>query len=234
LAAHACAQEGHEFHIYSTKRKSPIHGAQYLHLPIPGINEETSPDGMVVYDKIGNRDTYAKKVYGRSDVTVSWDFFDIGMRPAWSMQRAYDWLWDRYAEKVEHLVLGPSDISRMLPLYDLCISAIPAPAVCMNRAHSFHHTSIYITEGLPDGELPMNTIVYNGREDDDWYRACNLFGYKFTEFGYKQRHAIRGKKPISTDCNCHGSKLLRVGRWGRWERGTLAHDGYVRTMAALL
>jgi hypothetical protein len=229
LAAHACALGNHEFHVYSTKRKSPIHGAQYIHTPIPGIHSPESPDGLVVYDKVGDRDTYAKKVYGRADVPVSWDKFDIGYKPAWSMQRTYDWLWEHYSSQVEHLVLSPSDITRMLPLYDLCISAIPAPAVCMNRAHSFHQTTIYILESSPNGALPMNTIVYNGRPEDDWYRACNLFGYMFTEYGHRVRMAVRGRKPIYTDCDCHGPKLVRVGRFGRWERGVLAHDGFERT-----
>lgn len=231
LAAHACARANVEFNIYSVKRKSVISGAQYVHNPIPGIHSEQAPDGQIAYAKTGTREGYARKVYGNPDAPVSWDIFPEGLYAAWSMERTYDFLWDEFSKEIEHITITPKFCAELVEVEEVVISAIPAPAICQNAAHHFHQTSIWIREGAPTHEarLTDNSIVYNGDKNVPWYRASNLFGHESVEFGRTVHHGARGMKPTGHDCNCQ-PKVLRVGRFGRWERGVLVTDGFTRTI----
>lgn len=234
LAAHACARANVEFHIYSVKRKSPISGAQYLHQPIPGIQNAGSPDGHIAYVKQGTREEYARKVYGNPDTPVSWDKFDEGLHPAWSLRKTYDFLWDEFVKDIEHVSISPKFCAELVEVEELVISSIPAPAICLNANHRFHQTSIYIRDGGPfyEDKLTTNSIVYNGVPSVPWYRASNLWGHESVEFGRKIRGAVRGMKPTGHNCDCQ-PKVLRVGRFGQWQRGVLAHDGFTRTVEYL-
>jgi hypothetical protein len=234
LAAHACARAGVEFNIYSVKRKSPISGAQYLHKPIPGIHNNQGPDGHIAYAKTGTREGYARKVYGNPDAPVSWDKFEEGLYAAWSMQQTYDFLWDEFSKDIEHITISPKFCADLVRVEDIVISSIPAPAICMSANHRFHQTTVYLRDGDPTyEEAPMdNSIIYNGVPNVPWYRASNLFGHRSVEFGNKVRGAQRGMKPTGHNCDCQ-PEVLRIGRFGRWERGVLAHDGFDRTVAYL-
>lgn len=234
LAAHACAEFGVDFNIYSIKRKSPISGAQYIHMAIPGIHSPQEPDGHVIFSKVGTKGGYAKKVYGNMDAECSWDKFQEGLQPAWSMEKTYDALWDMYAEKIEHISITPSFVQQMTAVEDLVVNTIPMYMLCMRKEHHFAHTTVWIKTGsLGFAGLGPNTIIYNGLAQDDWYRASNLWGHESVEYGSRHPQAIHGHKPLGNNCNCHPD-MLRVGRFGKWQKGVLAHEAYFDTYQALL
>lgn len=236
MAAHACALDDTGFVIYSQKRKSHITGAQFLHQPLPGINDQNRPDAQIAFNKVGTKEGYARKVYGQTDAPVSWEHFDIGLVPAWSLGATYDALWSMYADQVQHLTVGPQMARQMLDSHKLVVSAIPAPALCSTTIHQFHQKSIWVKEGGYASNLPANSIIYSGDERDAWYRASNLFGQASTEFSHPVSNSWRGFKPLRNSCGCHNdhkTPLLRVGRFGRWERGVLSHDGFFAVQRAL-
>lgn len=239
LAAHAANQFGAEVSIVSRLTKSRIPGAVFLHESIPGLTAP-NPDGMVKFIKHGNKQGYAAKVYGNMDADCSWDLFQEGERPAWSMFILYDKLWSRYRSRIRDQVINPiimDDI--MLEGFDIIISTIPAPFLCYNN-HNFEKQEIHVLDKTVDRSL-KNAIVYNGCQQDDWYRTSKLFGAEATEstkpFSIEEArnlNAIRsnGYKPLRTNCNCYPD-IERVGRFGRWEKGILVHHTYKHTVQIL-
>jgi hypothetical protein len=233
LAAHACARADVEFNIYSVKKKSVISGAQYIHTPIPGVNNPHQADGHIIYSKVGIRQEYAKKVYGNPNAEVSWTTFEEGLHAAWSMEKAYNFLWDEFVDEVQHVTISPAMVTEMLGINELVICTIPAHAICTNPAHRFRHTTIWIKDGPPNqGLLDENVIEYNGDANTAYYRASNLWGHQSLEFGRTVKHARRGFKPTGTDCTCHDG-MLKVGRFGEWQKGVLAHSAFFKTEHAL-
>lgn len=242
LAAYAVAQRDYHVSIFSQKQKSVIPGAVFLHEAIPGLTAPT-PDGWVEFRKHGSREGYAQKVYGNGDADCSWDLFEEGERPAWSMHRTYDWLWDRFSAYVTDYKLSAFHVAQLLRAnwFDLIISTIPAPFLCKTDNHDFRSQSIYVLDKTIDPTLE-NGMVYNGHPADDWYRTSRLFGSEATEstipftkecvaeLGATQS---RGYKPIDTDCDCFFAEVARIGRFGRWEKGILLHHAYKQTVQLL-
>jgi hypothetical protein len=231
LAAHACAQRGVDFDIFSIREKSNILGAQFLHVPIQGICDE--PHGHIVLYKQGTKRGYAEKVYGNPDAVCSWDAYQEGTMPAWSLRRCYDMLWEQYKERIKAFQIG-SDVLDMLEAenYDFRFSSIPAPALCSNVLdHSFAVKKIWVIEQAPMG-LPDNCIMYNGDPKVEWYRASVLWGHAASEYGHYLHGAHEGIKPLETTCNCR-PEWQRIGRFGQWKKGVLVHDAYGDVLGAL-
>lgn len=258
FAAHAAAQAGAEFTIFSKPRKSFMRGAQYLHKPIPGL---TGDSFDVTYELWGSVEGYRRKVYGEmEDILVSPETL-VGTSPAWDIREAYDNAWDLYAD--------PHDLSRsIVPVdfetghdgvfldtmsgeYDLVISSIPAWLLCRNAEHSFESTTVWATEGLKrpremgfhdsDGHtLRDNLVVCSGDSDDWWYRQSRIHGWENTEFPQDRKpvapqgvrvHQVT--KPVRTSCDCHPD-IVRVGRYGQWKKGVLTHDAYDDAVRAIV
>src|SRR4051794_36471109 len=99
LSAHAAILGGCDVLVYSIKQKSPMNGAQYLHSPIPELTSQ-DPDAIIRYAKVGTRAGYATKVYGHPEAPCSWDKFEEGPRPAWSLSDSYEELWSRYGDLI--------------------------------------------------------------------------------------------------------------------------------------
>lgn len=264
LAAHAARQQGHEVNIISPGSPSVIGGAQYLHVDIPGVTQPEEME-MVVYTKVGTKEGYAKKVYGAEDAPVSWDIFGIGEYPAWPMERTYQRLWDRLlgdatdvgAEGdlgVTHIpaTVQPAQIASLCQRHDLVLSSVPCQALCFRPDHLFKGQAVYTADAPMIGV--RNLIVYNGREDDNWYRASNLFGHHSLEISaamfdtevkdgsvYQDHagevsHPLRkGIKPVHTNCDCHlhHPNYVRIGRFGTWKKGVLVSHAYNAACAAL-
>lgn len=260
LATHAAVQEGCEVEIIAPGSPSKIAGAQYIHSAIPDATEPGDIE-MVTYAKVGTKEGYARKVYGTEDAPVSWDIFGIGEYPAWPMERVYERLWQRYLEDEVHPVVHiPASINGQwvhlnASKYDLILSSIPVNSMCLRPDHMFKGQKVYI------GEVPIigvrNLVVYNGREDEPWYRASNLFGHASMEISaaawehemelgdgptYSQHTGpaytlMKGIKPIHTNCDCHlhHPNYKRIGRFGTWSKGVLVSHAYrdaLNTIAA--
>lgn len=232
LAAHAAVQAGLDPVIYSVKKASVIHGAQYLHDHIPGLTDK-EPDGMLSYTKLGTREGYAAKVYGDPDAPVSWDVFKEGDHPAWRMIEIYDELRRLYWPRVYNRVIGPEDIGPIADGADLTLCTLPASELCQRPAHKFDFQRVTISDRSQLDPSVENAIVYNGTAEDRWYRTSSIFGHDGTEWSSHRGHPIGEKivggiKPLRTDCTCHyrHSDFYRLGRFGQWEKGVLVSDAY--------
>lgn len=243
LAVHACHRVGIKPDIYSVKRKSPTGGAMYLHEAIPGLTSE-EPETYVTFRRKGDAETYARKVYGTPAMEHSVSFLRYGdgeQAPAWDLVTAYELLWDAHGESVIDGELGAWSLEPIMEEYDLVISSLPARVMCVKSdLHQFPSAPIWIANenllGLPD-----DTIMYNGGEES-WYRSSVIFGRPSVEWGRATSlpkppvpGVIKVGKPIVTNCDCwtDRERFLRVGRFGRWDKWALSHDGFVRTEKAL-
>lgn len=248
MAAQAVSIAGVPIAIFSEKSQpSRLGGAQFLHQPIPGINNEDEPDTIITYQVHGDEETYRRKVYG-DDPNVPFTSFsgvkDGDQQPAWNLQRTYGMLWDKFGSKVNEEKLTPSLVESMTKEYIAVFSSIPLPAICRARAGlipEFHHFSaqkINVCTRQFSNDVPPDTIVYDGTMDHGWYRASHLFGHHGTEWSSlipmpPVGDIIKDSKPIRTDCNCHPD-VTRVGRRGTWTKGVLTHHAFLTAAKAML
>jgi hypothetical protein len=226
LAAHAVVRAGHEPVVFSRKQKSRIPGAVYLHEHIPGVSSKT-PDGEIIFWRVGTRDGYAQKVYGNPAAPVSWDKFDTGRYPAWSMMRLYARLWAEYESVIVDVNLTEQRLTELEDNYALVISSIPAKAMCQSPYHFFNGTEVWISDEAQE-LCPDNSIMYNGKPDTPWYRTSRIFGFGATEYAGPvgpDNAVVAGMKPLRTNCTCH-PHITRVGRFGLWEKGVLVHHAF--------
>lgn len=236
LAAQGAYDAGADVKIVSTKVKSRIAGAQFIHAEIPGLGVEASE--VHVY-KRGTAEGYAKKVYGLDDRETSWYAFENNqVIPAWSMARVYEKLWRRWSSSIISEVVT-FDVLDTLESGDYLISSIPAHELCL-RDHIFEANEVGIKVGTCSSN--RNTIFYNGDPKTPWHRTSFLFGSTSTEYplGLERKPATKGppidlikiQKPQWNDCDCR-PRWMRVGRYGKWTRGVLAHEAYFEVRDAL-
>jgi hypothetical protein len=237
FAAEACRQEGLKYSIYAPKNMSQIAGAQYLHKPIPELSS-AEPEGLIDYLKIGTRDGYALKVYGHIGMEVSWDTFEPGKKPYWSLSDAYAQAWKIHEDKIRNTKVSPKHIRSMKRDYDLIINTAPKRFLCLKpQDHSFNDQKVFLS--VPEERMMGNNkIVYNGQREVSWYRWSFIQGFSCYEFSdrptWKKKEVLEIHKPLHTTCTCHkGDKYLEVGRYGRWEKRALTHEAYYMTMERL-
>lgn len=256
MAAHACALMGKPVALFSRGAqdtgpiKSKLGGAQFLHYPIPGINDIDEPDAEVRYILCGDSETYRRKVYG-DDPNIPFVSMDSvkhdSTQRAWNLQHTYDVLWDTLVNgttvNLEHIGAQWVDTALEKEWFDGIFSTVPAPSLCRSAAglngqpHMFKVQGVNIaTECILDN-LPDNHVVYDGTPDRSWYRCSRLFGQGGTEWrGNVQPpygNLIRVSKPLSTTCDCYAGKVIRLGRHGTWTKGVLTHDAFLEAYRAL-
>jgi hypothetical protein len=237
-AAKAVTDLGHEAIIISnTDKPSKIYGCQYLHAPIPGY--EQVPSVRVSYSLTGTPEQYRLKVYGLSwKGKVSPEDF-VGEHDAWDIRETYSRLWDdiilgqRAGLIVSKVKSGRIPFAQSLQP-DLIISSIPAQALCF-QLHSFSGHTIWANGSTSAEAASLNTIICDGTSERPWYRISNVFGYATTEWStppHNNEGAVPVVKPLSTDCTCH-PEVVRVGRYGCWEKARLVHEVYPAVAATL-
>jgi hypothetical protein len=250
MAAHAVQLAGHTPHIFSRKVRSPIGGAKYLHQAIPGVTAE-EPDGQVMYVKLGTPKHYARKVYGDANAHTSWQVFPEGNHMIWSLRDAYRKLCTMYWDQVRENEITAEDILFLRKDYDVVMSTIPASRLCVAPGkHEFSSQAVFLERR--DEQLMDNTIIYNGRPTESWYRSSCIFGEGWVEYraglepatagvsvrmgrehvGRQTPKWVRGNKPLHTDCTCHPD-VVRLGRFGRWKKGVLTSDAFEDAMGAM-
>jgi hypothetical protein len=246
MAAHAAAQWGHDIKIVSKKRKSEMFGAQYLHREI--FDVDAGKPKLIEYKLLGTTEGYRDKVYGKSySGTVSPEELEE-THTGWNIRRAYDDLWDMYSTFVIDMPLQANDMRKGGPIHelnaDLVISSLPAPALCLGesagRQCSFEGQNIWAIGDAPERGIfdPIhaaaeNSVVCNGEPDVGWYRSANVFGRSTTEWSSRRKPPVEGVaqvvKPLKTNCKCFPD-IMRVGRYGKWQKGVLSHSAYYEVM----
>lgn len=236
FATHALVQNGWNVIVYSRKRRSEMFGAQYLHGPIEGLT--VGAGRTLRYHLTGEIDAYRRKVYGdQSNVAVSPQSLSK-VHQAWDIRQAYYNAWDLYQERVLHVnTINTGWLERTLSEYKLVVSTLPAHVLCEDAKgdHVFSSRLVWAIGDAPERGIfcpvsvnPM-TVELNGERDVGWYRAANVYGYRTAEWPEGRKPPIEGvasiAKPISTNCNCFPG-IIRLGRYGKWTKGVLAHDAY--------
>jgi hypothetical protein len=227
-----------DLRIMSLKRPSELFGAQYLHVPIPGVTR--SQPVTVQYRLTGTPDAYRRKVYGPLwDGAVSPE--DLATpHQAWDIRETYANLWRLWEDRIQDVRLDGAGVGMLLGQYsgevDLFINSIPRQNLCVKQ-HTFGFTEIIAAGDAPARGIilkqfwtPENTVVCNGEENPSWYRRSRVFHHTTVEWpGSIARvpvtSASRVKKPLFTDCDCW-PEVKHVGRYGKWEKGVLSHTAY--------
>lgn len=257
MAAHAVALTGRPIAIITKGKdgepvKSRLGGAQFLHVPIPNINEDT-PDTMVGYATMGTPDGYRRKVYGSVSTEVvpfvsMENIVDIEEQPAWNLQATYDRLWSILgggSVNVEDVSVKWLDEALEKDWFQTIFSTVPAPTICRTHAglsdsypHTFVSQRIHILNEALWEPLPDNYVLYNGASEPSWYRCSKLFGYGSTEWSDNGpvppgAQLVSASKPIKTNCNCFKDQVHRLGRNGTWTKGVLTHDAFIGVLKVL-
>ena len=234
LAAHAVRQTTKlKPMIYATeKRPSKLSGAMYLHEPIEGITPEHHD--ILVINKIGTAEGYAKKVYGHTDHPVSWHHFEAGPSPMWSLRVAYERLWHLYKTRIRAREINHIGLHELTQEFDKVICTAPKPRFCLKPdQHSFTAQPIWIRV-VEHENIKGNFMTYNGEEDVPWYRSSHIDRVLSFEYATKPpfKGLLEGKKPIENNCDCWPT-VLWTGRFGSWTKGVLTHHVYAQVHDAL-
>ncbi len=242
MSAWACHLMEVPFTIYSHARKSPLFGAQYLHAPIPGItNRDERID--IDYHLRGSVDDYRRKVYGQLwDGTVSPEDLEES-HSGWNLRATYDQLWEFMFEFIEDNTVDARGIRMLSEAGYTIINTIPLSMLC-HQGHTFRATEIWAAGDAPDlgidvGRLyrtPPNTVLLNGEDNPAWYRISNIFGHTTVEWPSEVKPPVTTaslvRKPLSHNCDCWPD-MLKVGRFGSWEKGVLSHTAFIKVQEAI-
>lgn len=236
MVAHAASLSGWDFDIFSTKRKSPLYGAQYLHRPIPFLDSGTPH--LVEYKLVGTPEDYRVKVYSEGyNGSISPEELDKH-HYAWDLRGAYGQLWGRFHDTIQDVDIDPDwarDTKRFNG-FDLVVSTIPR-TVWDSDDGAFQYAYIWAI-GSTDNQTLMSaagsygvlkdfSIVCNGDLNTLWYRASRIFGYSTVEFpwhyGKPSPHAALVRKPLRYNGTA-ASQFHHMGRYGAWRKGILTSD----------
>jgi hypothetical protein len=248
FAAQAAYDTGNVVQIYARGERSPLHGAQYLHEPIPGLTIPPMARETVSYILKGTVDGYRRKVYGSgSSVTVSPDAL-APHHDAWDIRATYENAWERFQGLIQPTEITPAwlDSQGRIIGADLVVWGIPLASACVG-GHQFLVQSVWAQGDAPELGLECSvtvepwTVIVNGEDSPRWYRASNVFGHRTAEWPDGPRPPIKGiarvNKPIRTLCSCWlrlgDSPVLRVGRYGTWTKGEYSHQAYTKTRTVL-
>jgi threonine dehydrogenase-like Zn-dependent dehydrogenase len=124
----------------------------------------------------------------------------------------------QWEERIVDRELSAKIVSVLAAAYDLVISTIPAPFLCL-KVCQFNSATVFISR-YPRPWVPKNTIVYNGLSKNDWYRTSLIFGHGSTEYAEPPHMipTIEARKPTGTNCECQPKNVIRLGRFGAWEK----------------
>lgn len=229
-----------------------MYGAQYLHSEIPGLTDGSAPF-KVEYRLDGSLDDYLWKVYGdtipdRSAITVE---SLVGTYDAWDIRYAYRAAFHKYLPSINNHHIGPDTVYDILSAHrpDLLISTIPAPVLCTQKErHAFDVRKVWAIGDAPERGtfaprfgIGQNVIQYNGDRDTGWYRASSISGYEAVEWPGRRKppipNVVEVDKPVGTTCDCWLSakktKVIRLGRYGAWNRKGHTHQAYWETLRVL-
>lgn len=231
-------------------QRSAMHGAQYLHEPIPGTIGAMTPGEQVSYNLLGTSEGYRTRVYDGTlpdGMAVSADSL-VGTASCWDIRAAYQEAWHDTTgscEFVEHNAT-PSSIVALAGQYDLVLSTVPAPSLC-KRGCTFASQEIWAAGEAPEIGIRLSyncdgmSVFCNGlsaKDGPSWYRISNMYNRKTVEWpGGADKppipSAARVHKPLFNNCMCLPPNVIRIGRYGAWQKGILAHHAYSQAEATV-
>lgn len=244
VAMHSAVAAGSVATCFSRRRKSEMYGSQYLHEPIPGV--PGIPSSVVTYALSGSPEGYLTKVYGAERaVPDNWTDAESGDRPAWDIRATYDWLWDRYWPQVIDVDLTAHNLSMIVNGFDVVISSVPMPMLCREKdTHAFPASYIWAAGDAPGRGIRLpdewrvedGMILRSGELEVAWTRVSCTYGHMTVEWPDGPEKpwptAARVPKPVTTTCSCW-PEIVRVGRYGKWDKDGLVHDVYGQVQEAI-
>jgi hypothetical protein len=209
-------------------------------MPIPGLTHKDPVE--IEYTLNGTPEQYAKKVYGSDQPS----FVSPEVLPTshlgWDIREAYDAAWLKYSDLITHAIVDSDWIESMAyARHTDVISSVPLKRICTNGNHAFRSQRAYAIGDAPERgtfcpvRTPLNSVYCDGTEANSWYRASNIFGYRTAEWssGFDNTLINPVEKVISTNCNCWPT-VMRVGRYGTWDKAKLSHTAYQDTIDVLI
>ncbi len=191
---------------------------------------------------MGDIRNYLARIYGPDFIDDPSDTLE-GEVFVYDIRQTYDILWDEFSPSVVDLPLGPHSVDAITRQYDLVISTIPANALCVDPSHKFIASYIWVAGETTDGGVKFNwgidnnKIIRNGATDaGTWTRASKTFNVMTVEWPDGDEApmptAARVPKPVTNTCDCW-PEVVRLGRFGRWDRNALVHHAFDETIGAI-
>jgi len=235
LAAHAAALRGHDIDIVGSNEKEELLGNPILPIPVPMAAEKPSLISFLGDDRFSALSKKAQ-VSARFQFTPNNDWEGGNSYFVTSARKAYDWLWATYGRFVDAGVSISTVMDFVFKadndVYDAVISAVPAPSICANPAHSFPSDRVmgasadsFVKKRLGGLLLQDHSGIFmcNGRVDTSWFRMSLLDDNCWMEWPadakpiyvpISERRSV--VYPALTTCDCWPN-ILKVGREGRWK-----------------
>ena len=235
FAAWACEQEGwQDFQIFTKVNLPPItSGFQYLHDPCDMELQKVSLVEKCIQADVPadmRAKLYSNKVYGRPGITNSLNKLTNTPKDIWDISQASNFLWGKYQSRIEPYNLD--DFSKLNTLKaDIIFWTIPLNLY--SQQCDFVTSYVY---SIPV-KSPVNEVFYDISTNIPTYR----FGVVFNQFFAESTQlsftaAIPVKKVITFEGKLElkfPKNVVRIGRYGEWNKDVLAHDVYYKVRSVL-
>jgi hypothetical protein len=230
LAAYGALREGCDVTVVAQPGapvRSTIHGAQYIQQPVEGLPTDIVPF-RIRYRYLGDEAGYREKIYGDGlqPGESSWGRFSP-YELAWPMDQVYDWLAEEVLRdcNIVEMTMDRNAMVEAVPVFDYVFNTAPLNRICPDG--NFRTEAVWVS-AKNHLAVPKNEIWYIGLPGAKAYRASNINGVVSTEYPRHAR-APRGAVAVEKPLRCSNIDLPgvhRLGRYGKWHKGILAHEAY--------
>lgn len=235
LAAKAVEDSGAEAVLYDKNQGvSTVLGLHYLHKDC-GIEdlEKVILYNLVLHDENDEAPPYVQ-YSNKTAVPIDNSVKDLPLKvEAFNMQDAYMRLTERFQHQIVKRDVDRAFVDDLLLDGNKVISSIPLPILVKNG--DYKSKIVFAHEGKPHAlglaSIRHNIVVYNTDRKYPWYRYSRVNGYEWTETLLNGQFKI--KKVMGCNVKSFNKNLLLVGRYGKWQRGVLAHEAYYDTKEAI-
>jgi len=185
------------------------------------------PSVKITYAKLGNREEYAQKIYGKGfdPANTSWDLFPAGTRNGWPLHKIYEMLHERLDLRV--MEVHRSDMLELVRQYGLVFNSAPAALFAERDDTPVEVLTERVWIKTEPVDAPLGhpgIIVYEASPAMAHYRYSFLEGRDSWEF--PEAHGDPGggvlvSKPLSISHPPMSKGIVPIGRYGQWKKGVL-------------